>query len=529
MQPAADGEARRRRPRRRARARPVRGRLRRREPAGSIDRPPEPRSRPPTARRRRAARPRPPACVDEPRPRPSRGARARGRVAAEPRRPSPARSRRSLAPPFVGLTGGIGAGKSEALAALARLGAATLSTDAVVHELYADPEVRDAVVARWGPDVAPGGVVDRAAVARRAFAAPEERAWLEGLLWPRVGARVAAWRAHRGRPHAAAARARRRDAAAVRGGPGGGLRRYARGRRRRGGARTSARRRAGTPRSTSAPPASSARRRRRRGPTTSSATTGISPRWSRNSPGYLRSCRTEHEHAHRHPHRRRRARRPSAPARRRRGAPAPARAARGRRARRPGRGARASRRGPTRRCRRSRCPLRHEDIIRQQAREKDLDPALIAGVIYAESHFRDQTSAAGAKGLMQLMPGHRRLHRGPVGRHGVRAGRPGHAPGQHRLRLLVPALPAEQVRRQRDPRARRVQRRRRRRSTSGAAAPRRAARRSGRRTTSRSRRRAATSSACSRRASSTGASTRASWRSSPAPRSRSRSSLRPIA
>ena len=49
-------------------------------------------------------------------------------------------------------------------------------------------------------------------------------------------------------------------------------------------------------------------------------------------------------------------------------------------------------------------PLRHEDIIRQQASEKGLDPALIAGVIYAESHFRDQTSQAGAKGLMQLMP-----------------------------------------------------------------------------------------------------------------------------
>jgi dephospho-CoA kinase len=64
----------------------------------------------------------------------------------------------------------------------------------VVHELYMGPEVRDAVVARWGPDVAPGGVVDRPAVARHAFAAPEERAWLERLLWPRVGARVAAWR-----------------------------------------------------------------------------------------------------------------------------------------------------------------------------------------------------------------------------------------------------------------------------------------------------------------------------------------------
>jgi soluble lytic murein transglycosylase len=50
-------------------------------------------------------------------------------------------------------------------------------------------------------------------------------------------------------------------------------------------------------------------------------------------------------------------------------------------------------------------PLRHEDIIRQQAREKGLDPALIAGVIYAESHFRDgQTSKAGALGLMQITP-----------------------------------------------------------------------------------------------------------------------------
>jgi soluble lytic murein transglycosylase len=49
-------------------------------------------------------------------------------------------------------------------------------------------------------------------------------------------------------------------------------------------------------------------------------------------------------------------------------------------------------------------PLRHEDIIRQQAREKHLDPALVAGVIYTESRFRDQTSRAGAKGLMQITP-----------------------------------------------------------------------------------------------------------------------------
>ncbi|MBS1870699.1 MAG: dephospho-CoA kinase [Actinobacteria bacterium] len=96
--------------------------------------------------------------------------------------------------PFVGLTGGIAAGKSTALAALARLGAVTLSTDAVVHELYADDEVRDLVVARWGEEVAPDGVVERAAVAARAFADPAERAWLEGVLWPRVGARVLAFR-----------------------------------------------------------------------------------------------------------------------------------------------------------------------------------------------------------------------------------------------------------------------------------------------------------------------------------------------
>jgi soluble lytic murein transglycosylase len=49
-------------------------------------------------------------------------------------------------------------------------------------------------------------------------------------------------------------------------------------------------------------------------------------------------------------------------------------------------------------------PLRHEDIIRQQAADKDLDPSLIAGVIYVESRFRDRTSHAGAKGLMQLLP-----------------------------------------------------------------------------------------------------------------------------
>ena len=49
-------------------------------------------------------------------------------------------------------------------------------------------------------------------------------------------------------------------------------------------------------------------------------------------------------------------------------------------------------------------PLRHEDIIRQQAADKHVDAALIAAVIYAESRFRDQTSHAGARGLMQITP-----------------------------------------------------------------------------------------------------------------------------
>jgi dephospho-CoA kinase len=96
--------------------------------------------------------------------------------------------------PFVGLTGGIGAGKSTALAALERLGAAVLSTDAVVHELYRSEAVRDAVVARFGADAAPGGVVDRGELAARAFAADGDLGWLEGLLWPLVRARVDVWR-----------------------------------------------------------------------------------------------------------------------------------------------------------------------------------------------------------------------------------------------------------------------------------------------------------------------------------------------
>jgi dephospho-CoA kinase len=96
--------------------------------------------------------------------------------------------------PFVGLTGGLGAGKSEALRALGELGAATLSADAVVHELLGTEEMRDELVGRFGPDVAPAGSVDRALVAERVFAKPEERSWLEETLWPRVGERITQWR-----------------------------------------------------------------------------------------------------------------------------------------------------------------------------------------------------------------------------------------------------------------------------------------------------------------------------------------------
>ncbi len=96
--------------------------------------------------------------------------------------------------PFIGLTGGMGAGKSEALSALGELGAATLSTDAVVHELLGTGEIRDALVERFGADIAPDGVVDRAKVGERVFADPAQREWLEKQLWPKVGQRVMAWK-----------------------------------------------------------------------------------------------------------------------------------------------------------------------------------------------------------------------------------------------------------------------------------------------------------------------------------------------
>jgi dephospho-CoA kinase len=95
---------------------------------------------------------------------------------------------------FVGLTGGIGSGKSEAAAACERLGAAVLSSDDVVHDLLGEDEVRDLLVERWGDRIVSDGRLDRDAVAGVVFERPDELAWLEGVLFPRVGQRMAAWR-----------------------------------------------------------------------------------------------------------------------------------------------------------------------------------------------------------------------------------------------------------------------------------------------------------------------------------------------
>ena len=95
-----------------------------------------------------------------------------------------------MAVPFVGLTGGLGAGKSTALAELAALGAAVLSADQVVHELYGTQAVAEAVRERFGGEVFDGGAVDRRRLAARVFADAGDRDWLEQLLWPLVAERT---------------------------------------------------------------------------------------------------------------------------------------------------------------------------------------------------------------------------------------------------------------------------------------------------------------------------------------------------
>jgi dephospho-CoA kinase len=96
-------------------------------------------------------------------------------------------------PLTIGLTGGIAAGKSEALAAFERLGAATISSDAVVHELLETDPLLPRLIERWGRKVAPGGRVDRDRIGSIVFADTDELKWLEGQIHPLVGERIGAW------------------------------------------------------------------------------------------------------------------------------------------------------------------------------------------------------------------------------------------------------------------------------------------------------------------------------------------------
>lgn len=93
----------------------------------------------------------------------------------------------------IGLTGGIAAGKSEALAAFGRLGAATLSSDAVVHQLLESEPLRGRLVERWGPAIAPPEGVNRNRIGEIVFADPEELAWLESQIHPLVADRMVEW------------------------------------------------------------------------------------------------------------------------------------------------------------------------------------------------------------------------------------------------------------------------------------------------------------------------------------------------
>jgi dephospho-CoA kinase len=97
-------------------------------------------------------------------------------------------------PLAVALTGGIAAGKSEALQAFAREGAAVISSDDVVHRLYREDEgLQDALRDRWGDRVFRDGQVDRAEIGRIVFADRAELAWLESELHPRVRSATDEW------------------------------------------------------------------------------------------------------------------------------------------------------------------------------------------------------------------------------------------------------------------------------------------------------------------------------------------------
>ena len=98
-------------------------------------------------------------------------------------------------PVAVAITGGIGSGKSEALKAFARHGAATVSSDEIVHHLLRQPDVKEKVVARVGNGVVgPDGEIDRAALGTAVFNDREALAFLEELLHPLVSAEYLKWR-----------------------------------------------------------------------------------------------------------------------------------------------------------------------------------------------------------------------------------------------------------------------------------------------------------------------------------------------
>jgi dephospho-CoA kinase len=101
-----------------------------------------------------------------------------------------------MRPVAVAITGGIGAGKTEALQAFARHGAATISSDEIVHRLLReDEDVRAALVERFGERILDeAGNVDRAAISSIVFDDREALAWLEALLHPRVVTEYLEWR-----------------------------------------------------------------------------------------------------------------------------------------------------------------------------------------------------------------------------------------------------------------------------------------------------------------------------------------------
>ena len=100
----------------------------------------------------------------------------------------------------VAITGGIGAGKSEALRAFARHGAAVISSDEIVHDLLrTDSGVKAAIGSRWPQVVGRDGEIDRDRVAKVVFADPAELAWLERLLHPRVVSTYLRWRGELGK------------------------------------------------------------------------------------------------------------------------------------------------------------------------------------------------------------------------------------------------------------------------------------------------------------------------------------------